>query len=191
MRPKVAPWTVTNEVQTVAAGGETAISIESPEDGQVVLSGTIAADADPVLKVQAFEDPATFARTAFIEALGRAGVTVGGDPVATNSTASLGDLAAVDALPSVAELQSLPLEEDATYVLKISYNRGAQTMICLLAVAAGSNECEHGLAAGRRAVGGGRAGHHGRVAHRRLGAGGQPRDAGQPDRAADDHGEAT
>ena len=146
MRPNVAPWTVTNEVQTVAAGGDTAISIESPEDGQVVLSGTIAADHDPVLKVQAFEDPATFARTAFIEALGRAGVTVGGDPVAKNSTASLGDLAAVDALPSVAELQSLPLDEDATYVLKVSYNRGAQTTICLLAVAAGSNECDDGLA---------------------------------------------
>jgi serine-type D-Ala-D-Ala carboxypeptidase/endopeptidase (penicillin-binding protein 4) len=146
MRPKVAPWTVTNEVRTVAAGGDSAISIQSPEDGQVVLSGTIAADHDPMLKVQAFEDPATFARTAFIEALGRAGVTVGGDPVAKNSTASLGDLAAVDALPSVAELQSLPLAEEATYVLKVSYNRGAQTTICLLAVAAGSNDCDDGLA---------------------------------------------
>lgn len=146
MRPEVAPWTVTNEVQTVAAGGQTAISIRSPEDGQVVLSGTIAADAEPVLKVQAFEDPATFARTAFIEALGRAGVTVAGDPVAKNSTASLGEPAAVDALASVAELQSLPLEEEATYVLKVSYNRGAQTTICLLAVAAGSDDCDDGLA---------------------------------------------
>ena len=81
-----------------------------------------------------FEDPATFARTAFIEALGRAGVTVGGDPMAKNSTASLGDQAAVDALPSVAELESLPLRRGPTYVMKISYNRGAQTTICLLAV---------------------------------------------------------
>ena len=36
-----------------------------------------------------FNDPATFARTAFIEALERAGVTVTGDPVATNPTESL------------------------------------------------------------------------------------------------------
>jgi len=145
MRPTVSPWTVASEVETVAAGGDTAIRISSPQEGQVVLSGTIAADSDPVLKVYAFKDPATFARTAFIEALARAGVTVGGDPVATNSTASLGDLAAVDALASVAELQSLPLDQDATYVLKVSYNRGAQTMICLLAVAAGSDDCDDGM----------------------------------------------
>ena len=146
MRPVVSPWTVTSQVQTVAAGGETAIAISSPQEGQVVLSGTIAADSDPVLKVHAVRDPATFARTAFIEALARAGVTVGGDPVAANSTASLGDLAAVDALVSVAELESLPLDQDATYVLKVSYNRGAQTMICLLAVAAGSDDCDDGMA---------------------------------------------
>ena len=50
--------------------GTTEIEIDSPEEGQVVLTGTIAADSDPVLKVHVLEDPATFARTAFIEALG-------------------------------------------------------------------------------------------------------------------------
>ena len=145
MRPQVSPWVVTSEVETVAAGGKTAIKVTAPEEGHVVLSGTITADSAPALKVYAFKDPSTFARTAFIEALARAGVTVGGDPVATNSTVSLGDLAAVDALPSVAELQSLPLDQDATYVMKVSYNRGAQTMVCLLAVAAGSTTCDKGL----------------------------------------------
>ena len=154
VRPKVSSWTVTSEVKTVAAGGPTDISIGSPQEGVVVLSGTIAADADPVLKVYAFEDPSSYARTAFIEALGRAGVAVGGDPMAPNSTASLGDPGAVDGLASVAELRSLPLDQDATYVLKISYNRGAQTMICLLAAADGSydgtappgHECDGGMA---------------------------------------------
>ncbi|CAN5630711.1 D-alanyl-D-alanine carboxypeptidase/D-alanyl-D-alanine-endopeptidase [soil metagenome] len=138
MRPAVAPWTVTSEVQTVAAGGETDISIDSPADGQIVVSGTIAADSDPDLKVQVLEDPSTFARTAFIEALGRAGVNVGADPVAANSTATLADQTAVDALPTVASLESLPFEEDATYVMKVSYNRGAQTLVCLLATASGT-----------------------------------------------------
>ena len=51
MRPKVAPWTVTSEVQTVAAGGGPArIQVTAPQDGQVVLSGTITADSDPVLQ---------------------------------------------------------------------------------------------------------------------------------------------
>lgn len=153
MRPEVAPWVVTSEVETVAAGEDTEISIDSPAEGQIVVSGTIAADSDPDLKVHVLEDPSTFARTAFIEALGRAGVTVGGDPVAVNSTATLADQGAIDALPSVAELESLPLEEDATYVLKVSYNRGAQTFVCLLAAASGSydatarpgTECDGGL----------------------------------------------
>ena len=48
-------------------------------------------------------------------------------------------------LPSVAELTSLPLEQEATYVLKISYNLGAETLICRLAVAAGSTDCTDGM----------------------------------------------
>lgn len=153
MSPKVAPWTVTSKVETVAAGGAAKIAVSSTQEGQVVLTGTIPVDSAPVLKVYALEDPSTFARTAFIEALGRAGVTVGGDPVAVNVTAALADPAAVNALPSVAELQSLPLAEDATYVLKVSYNRGAQTIVCQLAVAAGTyttkappgHRCDGGL----------------------------------------------
>jgi D-alanyl-D-alanine carboxypeptidase/D-alanyl-D-alanine-endopeptidase (penicillin-binding protein 4) len=155
MRPEVAPWTVTSEVETVAAGSETEIEIDSPADGQIVVSGTIAAGSDPALKVHVLEDPSTFARTAFIEALERAGVTVGGDPLAVNSTATLASQDEVEALPTVAELESLPLEEDATYVMKVSYNRGAQTLICLLAVESGSyqpdaspgTECNRGLRA--------------------------------------------
>ena len=52
---------------------------------------------------------------------------------------------AVTALPAVARLESLSLDQEATYVLKVSYNRGAKTMICLLAVAAGSTKCDDGL----------------------------------------------
>jgi D-alanyl-D-alanine carboxypeptidase/D-alanyl-D-alanine-endopeptidase (penicillin-binding protein 4) len=146
MTPAVAPWHMVSEVQTVAAGDDTAISNpKSTGDGAIGIEGTIAADSDPVLKVFALEDPATFARTAFIEALGRAGVTVGGDPVAVNSTDSLASKDAVDALPSVAEFDSLPLAQQATYVMKISYNRGAQAYVCLLSAAAGVDDCSAGL----------------------------------------------
>lgn len=146
LRPKVAPWTVTGQVQTVAAGGKTEIKVTSPEFGSVVLTGTIAADSAPVINTYAFDDPARFARTAFIEALGRAGVTVTADPVAANPEGSLPDQTAVTAMPAVAELTSLPLREEAEYVLKISYNLGAETFICRLAVAAGSTKCGDGLA---------------------------------------------
>jgi D-alanyl-D-alanine carboxypeptidase/D-alanyl-D-alanine-endopeptidase (penicillin-binding protein 4) len=112
----------------------------------VVLSGTIAADAGPAVNTYDFQDPARYARTAFIEALRRAGVTVKANPISPNPEGRLPSKRAVTALPAVATLKSLSLQEEATYVLKVSYNRGAQTMICLLAVAAGSTDCDDGLA---------------------------------------------
>ncbi len=146
MTPAVAPWRIVGEVETVAAGEEASVSDpESSKHGELAIGGTIAADSEPVLKVFALEDPATFARTAFIEALGRAGVTVSSDPVAANSTAALEDKEAVDALPSVAEFESLPLAEQAKYVMKISYNRGAQAYVCLLAAEAGVDDCSTGI----------------------------------------------
>ncbi len=145
MSPKVAPWHVVNEVRTVAAGGRTQIVPSSPKHGEVVLSGTIAADADPDLKTWDFADPARFARTAFIQALRGAGVRVRANATARNPAGRLPAKRAVTALPSVATLRSLPLSQDATYVLKVSYNRGAQTQICLLAVAAGSTDCNDGI----------------------------------------------
>lgn len=144
--PAVAPWTVDMQVETVPAG-ET-YKIDDPTatpDGRITVTGTIAADAGEQLKVYAFADPATFARTAFIEALGRAGVTVTADPIAVNATDALAAEDAVAALLSVAELESLPLAEEAEYVMKISYNRGAQTFICRLAVEAGSKACDDGM----------------------------------------------
>ncbi len=145
MRPKVAPWKVTSRVRTVPAGKPTRIAVSSPSHGKVVLSGTIAADSEPVVNTYAFRDPARYARTAFIEALRRAGVTVKANAVAANPARQLPSRRAVAALPTVARLRSLSLQQEATYVLKVSYNRGAQTMICLLAVAAGSRDCDAGL----------------------------------------------
>jgi D-alanyl-D-alanine carboxypeptidase/D-alanyl-D-alanine-endopeptidase (penicillin-binding protein 4) len=145
--PVVSPWTLTVDVDTVEAGGKTQLAdpVEGP-DGQLTVTGTIAADADPTLKVYVFDDPATFARTAFIEALQRAGVAVTADPVATNPDGALPTEDEVDALPVVAELESLPLSEEVTYVMKISYNRGAQTLICRLAADSGSKDCDDGMA---------------------------------------------
>jgi D-alanyl-D-alanine carboxypeptidase/D-alanyl-D-alanine-endopeptidase (penicillin-binding protein 4) len=151
LTPAIAPWTVVSEVTTVAAGDPTAIADPvASADGRIVVTGTIAANADPALKVYAVPDPATFARTAFIEALGRAGVTVSADPLAQNPSASLAESSAVEALPTVASLESLPLAEEVTYVMKISYNRGAQTLICRLAASVGSTDCDDGMLEAQR-----------------------------------------
>ncbi len=143
MRPEVAPWRVVNRVETVAAGEDAAMDITSPEYGVIVLRGTIAADADPQLKVEHFDDPARFARTAFIEALERAGVTVTADATAANPRPP--SRKKVASLPEAAALEGLPLEENATYILKVSYNRGAQTQVCLIAASVGSRDCDAGF----------------------------------------------
>lgn len=146
IRPVVQPWTVRNEVTTVAAGTDAAIEVDSAADGTITVSGTVAAGALPVLKVVHLDDPATFARTAFIEALQRAGVRVDADPLSSNAIAAAGLPADTATLAPVASLESLPLSEQITYILKVSYNRGAQTMICLLAAATGSTDCDDGWA---------------------------------------------
>ena len=146
LTPAVSPWRVESDIQTVAAGEDARVQDpQSAGDGVITITGTVAAESDPQLKIFALDDPATFARTAFIEALGRAGVSVAGDPIAANSTAALAPQTDVDALPSVAELESLPLAEQVKYIMKISYNRGAQTYVCLLAVETGTDDCSTGM----------------------------------------------
>ena len=85
-------------MKTVAAGKPTQIAVSSPSHGKVVLSGTIAADSDPVVNTYAFSDPARYARTAFIEALQRAGVTVTANSTTTNPAKLLPSKSAVTGL---------------------------------------------------------------------------------------------
>ena len=147
MRPEVAPWRVVNKVKTVAAGKPAGIDISSPKYGVIVLTGAIAKDSDPQLKVEHFTDPPRFARTAFIEALQRAGVKVSANPTARNMRSELPSRKQVDTLPTAAELVGLSLEENAKYILKVSYNRGAQTQVCLLAASIGRRDCDAGFPA--------------------------------------------
>lgn len=145
MRPEVAPWKVRNRVRTGAPGTDTAVEVSVAGRGSITLSGTIAADSKPLLKVWHVEDPATFARNAFVGSLRRAGVRARGVASRKNAVESLPSQQVVDALPQLAALDGLPLEENARYTLKVSYNRGAQTQVCLLAVAAGSRDCKAGF----------------------------------------------
>jgi D-alanyl-D-alanine carboxypeptidase/D-alanyl-D-alanine-endopeptidase (penicillin-binding protein 4) len=145
MRPEVAPWHVVNRTRTVAPGSRGGIDLEWDDTGRIIVTGRVPVDSQPLLKVVHFDDPATFARTAFIEALQRQGVAINADPVAANSTEGLPALRTVEGKPRVATLRGLPLAEEATYVLKVSYNRGAQTFVCRLAATAGSRDCDAGF----------------------------------------------
>lgn len=144
-RPHVAPYQVTSTVRTVAAGGTTDIQVTASPDGtRIGLSGTIAAGARPELRVSAVKDPAAFGRTALIEALARAGVTVTAPPTGPNPTSVLpGSYAGTQ---RVAAYVSPVFSQYTRLILKVSHNLGANLAICLMAVSAGSHQCEDGFA---------------------------------------------
>jgi serine-type D-Ala-D-Ala carboxypeptidase/endopeptidase (penicillin-binding protein 4) len=76
-------------VMTEQGGQPTDMTVSQPQPNGFLVSGTIAADAGPTLRVGEIPAPAAVARTAFIEALERAGVDVPAQPTGPNPTRRL------------------------------------------------------------------------------------------------------
>lgn len=145
-RPQTEAITLTSTVTTGAAGTPTSLQVTpDPEDPtSISLSGTIAAGTSQ-LTIYRVPDAASWARSLFIEALDRAGVAVTAAAVGPNDEAGL---PAADSYPAdhlVASLTSPPLEAFGSMVLLTSYNTGANALMCLMAVAEGSTDCDDGL----------------------------------------------
>lgn len=143
-RPKTASVKLVSEVVTVAENPKP-ITIESTAPGEIRVTGEIAADAPPTLNIWHVPDPASFARTAFIEALQRAGIKVEVDALGPNPADELPAAATYSSENKVAEHVSPPFSEFVKVVLKVSYNRGAHLMLCLAAVKAESRDCAAGI----------------------------------------------
>jgi D-alanyl-D-alanine carboxypeptidase/D-alanyl-D-alanine-endopeptidase (penicillin-binding protein 4) len=144
-RPRTATYEVVSEVTTVAGEG-TPLTVDSPRPGVIRITGQISVSSPPILSIWQVEDPASFARTAFIEALQRAGVTVRATATGKNPSDLLPPSnTAYTPARLVAKRVSPPLSEYAKVILKTSYNRGADLALCLLAVRAGSRDCAVGL----------------------------------------------
>ncbi|WP_037605886.1 D-alanyl-D-alanine carboxypeptidase/D-alanyl-D-alanine endopeptidase [Streptacidiphilus rugosus] len=143
-RPQVAPYHVVSTVRTVAKGRTTDITVSASPDGtHITLTGTIAAGSQPVLRVSGIKDPAAFGRTALIEALARAGVSVTAPPTGANPTALLP--ASYAGSTRVAAYTSPVFEQYARLILKVSHNLGANLTVCLMAVTAHSHQCADGF----------------------------------------------
>lgn len=144
-RPQVAPYHLELQATTVAAGQPTTVGVQTFPDGRVLVSGAIAADAGQQVRVGAISDSAAFARTALIEALGRAGVTVSASVTGTNPIEQLPTDQTYSGATWVAAYVSPPFQEYAKLILKVSHSVGANLMLCLLAVQTGSSDCEAGF----------------------------------------------
>ena len=143
-RPEVAPYRVVSTVRTVAAGGATDVAVSASPDGtRITLSGTIAAGAQPQLRISEVKDPAAFGRTALIEALARAGVKVTAAPTGPDPVALLPG--SYTGTARVAAYVSPEFEQYARLIFKVSHNLGANLTVCLMAVTAHSHQCADGF----------------------------------------------
>ena len=146
-RPRTASYTVETQAATVDANETTALDVTEPTPGHLVVTGEIAAGNTPTLVVKEITDPAAFARTAFMEALQRAGVTVSATPTGPNPASLLPARDSYLAADKLGEHVSADLAAYIKLIMKISYNRGADLMTCLAAVKTGSTDCDQGLVA--------------------------------------------
>ncbi|HEX4017189.1 MAG TPA: D-alanyl-D-alanine carboxypeptidase/D-alanyl-D-alanine-endopeptidase [Frankiaceae bacterium] len=149
-RPKTAAYTVTSNVTTGAAGSAIKLSSKVTSPGHLLLSGSVPAGHAPVVYVHQIEDPPAFARTAFIEALRRAGVTVTTTSTGANPAALLPAKGSYAPSKQVAVFVSPKLSEYIKLIMKVSLNVGANLSVCLLAVHDHESECLDGLPAEQR-----------------------------------------
>jgi D-alanyl-D-alanine carboxypeptidase/D-alanyl-D-alanine-endopeptidase (penicillin-binding protein 4) len=98
------------------------------------------------------EDPAAFARTAFIQALERAGVRVTAAPVGVNPTEKLPAATTYSDDTRVAAFVSPPFAEYAKLILKVSLNLGANLSVMLLGLAHGQRTIAGALAQERQTL---------------------------------------
>ncbi len=143
-RPQTGYFSVVNQGTTSAASGPSTMASTLGANNRIVVSGSLPVGS-PQQDLAVFApSPGGYARALFIEALRREGVSV--TAPLSGPTAPLPPDSSYTAAAKVASLTSAPTSVLARLVTKISDNRGAETLLCLLAVKAGSKNCEDGLA---------------------------------------------
>jgi D-alanyl-D-alanine carboxypeptidase len=166
-RPKTAAFGVVGTVKTVAAGMP--LDIRLSNDGRMDCTwsapckGTVTGRIPigyqaPLSKSATFvrtfrvEDPASFARTAFISALTQAGVIVRAPLVRKNRTEALPASRSFAPSDRVASFASPPYAQDARLILKVSLNLGANLSLSLFGLAQGQRTIAGALAAERKVL---------------------------------------
>jgi len=158
-RPKSAAFDIKANVMTVGEDGELNIELSEPDSSCFelaqcvgVVTGQIPAGFKPDLPevetlVQTFkiEGPSAYARTAFIEALQRAGVTVNTNLIGPNPANKLPSQNSYNPETQVAEYISPPFSEYAKLILKVSHNYGANLSLVLFGLAKGERTVEGSL----------------------------------------------
>jgi PBP4 family serine-type D-alanyl-D-alanine carboxypeptidase len=166
-RPATASFDVNGTVGTAPAGAAASLSLSGRGligcIGRPACSGSVAGELPfgykaPLSGLGAFvgtfrvEDPAAFARTAFVEALRRQGVTVRARAVGKNPRGVLPRRFRYPAATRVAVHRSAPYAQVARLVLKVSLNLGANLSLSLFGLDHDLRTVQGALAAERRAL---------------------------------------
>lgn len=98
------------------------------------------------------EDPPSFARTAFVDALTRAGVSVTAPAVQANASSRLPSADSYSSATQVASFSSLPYSEIAKLILKVSLNTGANLSLMYQGLTRGARTVTDALATERQSL---------------------------------------
>jgi len=149
-QPQADVYKIVSDVKTVA-------SKEAPvlykwttfsDDGRanITVWGEVPAGGGPVVQVIHVPDPASFARTMFIEVLKAEGIKLNASIInEMNPSQKLPPKSEYTRLEQVAHLTSPPFSENANLILKVSHNMHADTLLPLMAVKNGNRSFAGGL----------------------------------------------
>ena len=143
--PVTAFLTADIQVETTGADQPPALTVSAAGPRRCGVRGHVPVGHAPLVRIAEVDDPASFARTLFIEVLRRRGVKVEAASVADNPGDKLPSRAEVAGLPQVAEYTSPPLREYVRVILKVSHNLHASTLPMLLAAHHGQTTLAEGL----------------------------------------------
>jgi D-alanyl-D-alanine carboxypeptidase/D-alanyl-D-alanine-endopeptidase (penicillin-binding protein 4) len=133
------------QVQTVAADLEAKVEVRDIGTRRLTVRGKIPADHNRLILVHEIDDPPSFARALFVEALRKHGVGVDASPLGVNATTDLAPRSVVEKLPRVAVYTSPPFREFIKVILKVSHNLHASTLPLLIAARHGDRTLDAGL----------------------------------------------
>lgn len=166
-RPISAALGVESSLLTSGPGTDSTLALE-PEFPQCIgepgctaeITGQLPIDfvppltgVFPLIQVFRIEQPSNYARTVLIEALQAAGVQVDAPAVAVNPVQLLPSRNSYRPRNKVAELTGLPYSDYAKFILKVSYNIGADTSLVLFGLTRGVNNITAALKAEQRNLG--------------------------------------
>lgn len=132
-------------VETAAAETKPKLKVKSAGPRGFTVRGTIPAGHRPLVLIHEIENPATFARALFIEALRNHDVRVDASPLGANAAGGLPPRSSMASLPKVAVYTSPPFREFVKVILKVSHNLHASTLPLLLAARHGEATLSAGL----------------------------------------------